>query len=1006
MTAIAVFTCRPNSHPFQERRVPLNEPVKIGRSVARCKPTANNAIFDCKVLSRNHALLWYEGSKFYLQDTKSSNGTFVNNQRLSKGAEESPAREINSGDIIQFGVDVMENSRRGVVTHGCIISTLTLYTPDGKEAKSPMNTLMAYSSSCNMQSQDLYELNHYLQEALHREQMLEQKLAALQRIVANTQEASENSWQALINEDRLLSRLEVLETQLQSLSKAQPEESIRKELVALQEDKHKYETTAKESLRRVLQEKLDAVRKLSDLERSFSNTEDELAHVKESHEETQTELNKLCEKHNQSIKELQELAVKLDEKEKTYQDDLEQAEAQRRELETKLEETQKQEESLSAQVESLQADRDFVKEQLQATKARLDSLQSHTSETAEMPVKDTSIDISQGQGDGADTSILDKTDGDGQEDVTMQVVEDVNTNETVLEPQESSSVDSLPNAHVSIDPLSEQYKAKLEESLQEKQVKIDSLQAQLDQARLEAIQNIAKAQSLEDRLSETEKDIDEKVENAIGDLTARLKEAEKKNDRSEELARRLQEQLSNIDDRILNNDGHRPQDSMLLTKLPDQLGNIHNHIGQHKKDALDETLEEPLTTLPTDNEVDSAPEGTQNSSQEIHRLQGLLSESKEKLRMSGIEVSKLKNELSESQEATEKALHENMQLKDQLMEAKQEAKHSTAHAVDLQEQLNRAEASAKEVREQILALRDQLLEEQETAKVNYKEAENLRSVLAKEKEFQKQREVTVDEIKKQLLDAQQSAKQSHNETEQLRSQFKELQSSLDKEKKERHKQTQEANQASKAAKELQRQTKKYEEETTRNKDNADDTENGNNEDYDDINQQSPSDFDMPADLNGLREECTSLRKKIQVIENDLRKSKKDNSRLTQDFNRLQSQFKDLEAERIKLEDKENSWKKDLKEARRETDKARKELSEANKEMEKLQTKCKSCIKENEDLHKEVQQLKIENENVGARANKVTSVVILSAIVLLFAMLSRLFSGVFGSSAESEDQTLS
>ena len=51
--------------------------------------------------------------QFYLQDTKSSNGTFVNNQRLSKGSEESDPHEIFSGDIIQFGVDVMENSKRG-----------------------------------------------------------------------------------------------------------------------------------------------------------------------------------------------------------------------------------------------------------------------------------------------------------------------------------------------------------------------------------------------------------------------------------------------------------------------------------------------------------------------------------------------------------------------------------------------------------------------------------------------------------------------------------------------------------------------------------------------------------------------------------------------------------------------------------------------------------------------------------------------------------------------------
>jgi len=51
--------------------------------------------------------------QFYLQDTKSSNGTFVNDQRLCKGGEESSPREIYSGDLIQFGVNVMENNRRG-----------------------------------------------------------------------------------------------------------------------------------------------------------------------------------------------------------------------------------------------------------------------------------------------------------------------------------------------------------------------------------------------------------------------------------------------------------------------------------------------------------------------------------------------------------------------------------------------------------------------------------------------------------------------------------------------------------------------------------------------------------------------------------------------------------------------------------------------------------------------------------------------------------------------------
>lgn len=63
MSALAILSCRPNSHPFQERHISLHEPVKIGRSVARARPSGSNGIFDCKVLSRHHAMLWYEAGK-------------------------------------------------------------------------------------------------------------------------------------------------------------------------------------------------------------------------------------------------------------------------------------------------------------------------------------------------------------------------------------------------------------------------------------------------------------------------------------------------------------------------------------------------------------------------------------------------------------------------------------------------------------------------------------------------------------------------------------------------------------------------------------------------------------------------------------------------------------------------------------------------------------------------------------------------------------------------------
>nr|XP_058932158.1 sarcolemmal membrane-associated protein isoform X18 [Kogia breviceps] len=381
-SALAIFTCRPNSHPFQERHVYLDEPIKIGRSVARCRPAQNNATFDCKVLSRNHALVWYDHKtgKFYLQDTKSSNGTFINSQRLSRGSEESPPCEILSGDIIQFGVDVTENTRKGTVTHGCIVSTIKLFLPDGMEARlrsdvihaplpSPVDKVAANTPS--MYSQELFQLSQYLQEALHREQMLEQKLATLQRLLAITQEASDTSWQALIDEDRLLSRLEVMGNQLQACSKNQTEDSLRKELIALQEDKHNYETTAKESLRRVLQEKIEVVRKLSEVERSLSNTEDECTHLKEMNERTQEELRELANKYNGAVNEIKDLSDKLKVAEGKQEEIQQKGQAEKKELQHKIDEMEEKEQELQAKIEALQADNDFTNERLTALQEKL-----------------------------------------------------------------------------------------------------------------------------------------------------------------------------------------------------------------------------------------------------------------------------------------------------------------------------------------------------------------------------------------------------------------------------------------------------------------------------------------------------------------------------------------------------------------------------------------------------------------------------------------------------------
>lgn len=49
--------------------------------------------------------------------------------------------------------------------------------------------------------------------------MLETKLFALQEVLNSIKEAADQGWKALIAEDRLLTRVETLENQLQAYSK-------------------------------------------------------------------------------------------------------------------------------------------------------------------------------------------------------------------------------------------------------------------------------------------------------------------------------------------------------------------------------------------------------------------------------------------------------------------------------------------------------------------------------------------------------------------------------------------------------------------------------------------------------------------------------------------------------------------------------------------------------------------------------------------------------------------
>ncbi|XP_072928364.1 sarcolemma associated protein a isoform X6 [Hemitrygon akajei] len=779
-SALAIFTCRPNSHPFQERHVYLDEPVKIGRSVARCRPAQNNATFDCKVLSRNHALIWFDRKtgKFYLQDTKSSNGTFINSQRLSRGSEESPPCELLSGDIIQFGVDVTENTRK--VTHGCIVSTVKLFMPDGMEGRRRSDVIQAplplpiekvAANSPSMYSQELFQLSQYLQEALHREQMLEQKLATLQRLLANTQEASDSSWQALIDEDRLLSRLEVMGNQLQAYSKNQTEDGIRKELVTLQEDKHSYETTAKESLRRVLQEKIEVVRKLSEVERSLSNTEDECTHLKEMNDRTQEELRELANKYNGAVNEIKEFADKLKQAEGRQEEIQQKGLSEKKELQHKIDEMEEKEQALQARIEALQADNDFTNERLTALQIRLEQFQEkNMKEHNSIGIQVDDL-LSKINGSTDKEHFLLKSGGDCSE-LFQQFIE---CKKNQLEAKESDMSDTLsPSKDRSSDDTTDCQMD--EQELNESLTKVSLLKDELRRAHAETGDSEQEIQQLQQELKGAQ-DFARASKQKCLEVQALLEEERKASKQQAEVsARQIQALQAQLDDLQKDIEILREEKEMEIIKARDQLASTHEEIV-----ALRQTAVEAATGRETDiailqgellkvhTELEQWRQTASEYESEILNLQTKIQlQTQQQMDKQKGEAIQLQGKLDELQKQSnilqndcDSLRHEKVTLMEKLQQYEEELQCAQQQSIKLTNDVSGLETSRKELELQMGALKEQRVQETNGLRLQLAQAEK------ETQKFQQQYETNQTmymELKEKLERAQ---KENESITEEL-----------------------------------------------------------------------------------------------------------------------------------------------------------------------------------------------------------------------------------------------
>lgn len=87
-----------------ERDIRPGMVLKIGRFTDKHQ-VPHRVTFKSKVVSRGHAEIWAEDGKFYIRDTKSSSGTFLNHVRLSAPNVESKPFMLKDGDVVQLGVD-------------------------------------------------------------------------------------------------------------------------------------------------------------------------------------------------------------------------------------------------------------------------------------------------------------------------------------------------------------------------------------------------------------------------------------------------------------------------------------------------------------------------------------------------------------------------------------------------------------------------------------------------------------------------------------------------------------------------------------------------------------------------------------------------------------------------------------------------------------------------------------------------------------------------------------
>lgn len=110
---VIVLSSRNNTFDRKSLVLPFYpEVLKLGRQTSqKTLPSPDNGYFDSRVLSRQHAEIWADKltRKVWMKDAKSSNGTYINGERLSQDGRESEPHELKRNDLLELGIDIANN---------------------------------------------------------------------------------------------------------------------------------------------------------------------------------------------------------------------------------------------------------------------------------------------------------------------------------------------------------------------------------------------------------------------------------------------------------------------------------------------------------------------------------------------------------------------------------------------------------------------------------------------------------------------------------------------------------------------------------------------------------------------------------------------------------------------------------------------------------------------------------------------------------------------------------